>query len=67
MVNEFNWGFCSIIREEVVGATEVVLVGDPVDLVFYSCGEVIGVPGSYWDIEVWVVGELDVNGQHGVC
>jgi hypothetical protein len=60
MIDEFNRCFHSIIGEEMVGTAKVILVGDPVDSVFNLCREVVGVLGLYWDVKVWVVGELDV-------
>jgi hypothetical protein len=60
VIDEFNWCFCSVVREKVVGAAEVVLIGDPVNSVFDPCGEVIGVPSAYRDVKVWVIGELNV-------
>jgi hypothetical protein len=67
MVDEFNWCLCSIVGEEVVGAAEVILIGDPIDSVFYSCRKIVGVSGLYQDVKVWIVGELNVYGQRGVC
>jgi hypothetical protein len=60
VIDEFNWCFCSVVGEKVISAAEVVLVGDPVDSVFDSCREVIGVSGLYRDVKVWIVGELNV-------
>jgi hypothetical protein len=60
MVDEFNWCFCSVIQEEMVSAAKIVLISDPIYLVFYSCGEVVGVLGSNQDVEVRVIGKLDI-------
>jgi hypothetical protein len=60
VIDEFNWCFCSVVGEKVISATEVILIGNPINSVFDPRGEVIGVSGSYWDVEMWIVGELDV-------
>jgi hypothetical protein len=60
MVDEFDWCLCSIVREKVISALEVILVGDPVNLVFHSHREVVSVSGSYRDVKVWVVSEVNV-------
>jgi hypothetical protein len=60
VVDEFNWCFCPVVGEKVISTVKVILVGDPVDSVFDSHREVVGVSGSYRDVKVWVVGELNV-------
>jgi hypothetical protein len=60
VINEFDWCLRSVIREKVISAVEIVLIGDPVDSVFDSCREVVGVLGSYRDVKVWVIGELNI-------
>jgi hypothetical protein len=67
MVDEFDWCFCSIVQEEVIGAMKVVLISDPVNLVFHPCREVVGVSGSYQDIKMGVIGELNIYRQCDVC
>jgi hypothetical protein len=67
VVDEFDRCLCSIVREEVVSAMESVLIADPVNSVFDPSGEVVGVPSSYWDIKVWIIGELNVYGCHLFC
>jgi hypothetical protein len=67
VVDEFDGGLCSVVGEKVVSAAESVLIADPVNLVLDPSGEVVGVPSSYQDVKVWIVGELNVYGRRVFC